>query len=94
MKKRKAFHTRRDSHGAPTMAIEADILIIGGGIVGLGTAFSLLEAGYAPQQLILVESSSDLLSGASGGNSGILHTGIIESSYLLTDPSKGIFLCW
>jgi len=67
------------------MAMEADILIIGGGIVGLGTAFSLLEAGYAPQQLILAESSSDLLSGASGGNSGILHTGIIASSYL--DPS-------
>lgn len=50
-----------------------DITIIGGGVVGLGVFNRLTLNGY--QNVLLVEKSSQILTGASSGNSGILHTG-------------------
>ncbi len=49
-----------------------DVAIIGGGVVGCATArqFALMGA-----SVILVESSTDILAGASKGNSALLHTG-------------------
>jgi glycerol-3-phosphate dehydrogenase len=49
-----------------------DIAVIGGGVVGCATArkFALLGA-----SVVLLESSTDILAGASKGNSALLHTG-------------------
>ncbi|CAF1076705.1 unnamed protein product [Adineta ricciae] len=50
-----------------------DIIIVGGGIVGLGVFRQLTLNGF--QSILLLEKSSQILTGASSGNSGILHTG-------------------
>lgn len=50
-----------------------DIIIIGGGIVGLGVFRQLTLNGY--KNILLIEKSSQIITGASSGNSGILHTG-------------------
>jgi glycerol-3-phosphate dehydrogenase len=50
-----------------------DIIIIGGGIVGLGVFQQITLNGY--KNVLLVDKSSQILTGASSGNSGILHTG-------------------
>ena len=50
-----------------------DIILIGGGVVGLGVFNRLTLNGY--RNVLLVERSSQILTGASAGNSGILHTG-------------------
>jgi glycerol-3-phosphate dehydrogenase len=49
-----------------------DIAIIGGGVVGLAVLRRLAMAGL---KCVLLERGSDILSGASKGNSALLHTG-------------------
>lgn len=49
-----------------------DVLVIGGGVVGCAIFYQLSRHGY---RCCLVEKEKDLMSGASSGNSGILHTG-------------------
>jgi glycerol-3-phosphate dehydrogenase len=49
-----------------------DVAIIGGGVVGCAAARAFALAGAS---VILIEKSSDILSGASKANSAILHTG-------------------
>ena len=51
---------------------DADIAIIGGGVVGCGVARRMALEGAS---VVLVEKASDILDGASKGNSAILHTG-------------------
>ena len=52
-----------------------DVLVVGGGIVGLATAFRLLEA--RPQtRLLLVEKEAKLAAHQTGNNSGVLHSGL------------------
>lgn len=58
-----------------------DIIIIGGGIVGLGVFRQLTLNGY--KNVLLVEKSSQILTGVSSGNSGILHTGFDTVSHTL-----------
>jgi len=50
----------------------ADVVIIGGGVVGCAIFRRLALAGLKP---LLLERGADILSGASKGNSAILHTG-------------------
>jgi glycerol-3-phosphate dehydrogenase len=50
----------------------ADVVIIGGGVVGCAIFRRLALAGLKP---LLLEAGDDILSGASKGNSAILHTG-------------------
>jgi len=50
----------------------ADVVIIGGGVVGCAIFRRLAIAGLKP---LLLECGADILSGASKGNSAILHTG-------------------
>ena len=53
----------------------SDVTIVGGGIVGLATAYRLLEA--RPQRkLLLLEKESKLAAHQSGNNSGVLHAGL------------------
>jgi L-2-hydroxyglutarate oxidase len=52
-----------------------DAVIVGGGIVGLATAFRLLEA--KPQlKILLIEKESKLAAHQTGNNSGVLHSGL------------------
>ena len=52
-----------------------DTIIVGGGIVGLATAFRLLEA--KPQlKILLIEKESKLAAHQTGNNSGVLHSGL------------------
>jgi L-2-hydroxyglutarate oxidase LhgO len=52
-----------------------DAVIVGGGIVGLATAYCLLEA--RPQtKLLLFEKESKLAAHQTGNNSGVLHSGL------------------
>src|ERR1700733_4223078 len=52
-----------------------DAVIVGGGIVGLATAFRLLES--QPQlKILLLEKESKLASHQTGNNSGVLHSGL------------------
>ena len=49
-----------------------DIAVIGGGVVGLAILRRLAMAGL---RCVLLERGADILSGASKGNSALLHTG-------------------
>ena len=52
-----------------------DVIIVGGGIVGLATAYRLLEA--KPQlKILLLEKESKLAAHQTGNNSGVLHAGL------------------
>jgi glycerol-3-phosphate dehydrogenase len=51
---------------------DASVAIIGGGVVGAAVAYTLARRGVAA---VLLEAEGELAYGASGTNSGILHTG-------------------
>lgn len=63
---------RRRSTQSAAPDLEFDVAIIGGGVVGCATARSFALRGAS---VILIEKSTDILSGASKGNSALLHTG-------------------
>ena len=54
---------------------QTDILIIGGGIVGLATAYNLCQE-YPHKRITLLEKENSLAFHQSGRNSGVLHSGI------------------
>jgi L-2-hydroxyglutarate oxidase LhgO len=55
--------------------IGADLVVIGGGIVGLATARQLLEA-HPDLRIAIVEKEPELATHQSGHNSGVLHAGL------------------
>src|SRR5438046_7575461 len=54
---------------------EYDIVIIGGGIVGLATAMELLTR-YPALKLVILEKEHELAQHQTGHNSGVIHSGI------------------
>jgi len=57
------------------MSPPADVVIIGGGIVGLATALAILES--APgTRLVLLEKEADVGRHQTGNNSGVIHSGL------------------
>ena len=56
------------------MTDKADVLICGGGIIGLTMARELLKRGF--ENIIILEKEKDIGEHASGKNSGVLHAGI------------------
>ncbi|MDP7318920.1 MAG: L-2-hydroxyglutarate oxidase [SAR324 cluster bacterium] len=54
---------------------KSDIIIIGGGIVGLATAYQLSQA-YPQLSLIILEKETEVAQHQTGHNSGVLHTGV------------------
>ncbi len=57
------------------MAATYDYMIVGGGIIGLGVANSLLER--SPEaSLVLIEKEADWAQHQSGRNSGVIHAGV------------------
>ena len=57
------------------MTFDADIVVIGGGIVGLSTAMQLLEQ-YAGRAVWVLEKEARLASHQTGRNSGVMHAGV------------------
>lgn len=57
------------------MTLQADVAIIGGGIIGLATAYRLLER-YPEKSVVIVEKESRLAFHQTGRNSGVLHSGV------------------
>lgn len=53
----------------------SDVLIIGGGIIGLASAYNLSEL-YPNKSITIIEKEQDLAIHQSGRNSGVLHSGI------------------
>lgn len=60
------------------MGTKCDVLIIGGGVVGLSTGIAILE-GNPTLKVIIAEKESRLALHASGRNSGVLHAGFYYS---------------
>lgn len=54
---------------------QADLVIIGGGIIGLATAYSILKE-HREINLILLEKETDIAQHQTGHNSGVIHSGI------------------
>lgn len=52
-----------------------DILIIGGGIVGLATAYALSQQ-YPEKSVVILEKEAELALHQTGHNSGVLHSGV------------------
>ena len=61
--------------GYNAIMTSSDILIIGGGIVGLATAHALCQR-YPQKHITLLEKEPTLAYHQTGRNSGVLHTGI------------------
>jgi L-2-hydroxyglutarate oxidase len=54
---------------------QADVAIVGGGIVGLATAYRLAQQ-FPGKRIVILEKEADLAHHQTGHNSGVLHSGI------------------
>ncbi len=64
-----------ESSGVGRWVGRADLVVIGGGIVGLATAYQLLGA-HPGLRLVVLEKEERLAAHQSGHNSGVIHAGI------------------
>jgi L-2-hydroxyglutarate oxidase len=55
--------------------MDYDVVVVGGGIVGLATAFQLLGTN-SKMRVLLIEKESKLAAHQTGNNSGVLHSGL------------------
>jgi L-2-hydroxyglutarate oxidase len=58
----------------PSLASVFDVAIVGGGIVGLATAYEYLRK-RSETKLLLLEKEADLATHQTGRNSGVMHSG-------------------
>ena len=66
---------------------EYDVVVIGGGIIGLSTAMHLKEDKYPNWRVAVVEKDEELATHQTGHNSGVIHSGI----YYRPDSQKARF---
>lgn len=57
------------------MATKTDVVVVGGGIIGLATALNIVEA-RKNIHLVLIEKEKSIASHQTGHNSGVIHSGI------------------
>ena len=55
--------------------IQADVAVVGGGIIGLATAYQLTRQ-FPDRSVIVLEKEAELAAHQTGHNSGVLHSGI------------------
>ena len=55
--------------------MQADVAIIGGGIVGLATAYRLTQQ-FPNRRVVVLEKEANVAAHQTGHNSGVLHSGI------------------
>ena len=55
--------------------MNADIVIVGGGIVGLATAYHLTEK-YPDKKILVLEKEDEVAHHQTGNNSGVIHSGL------------------
>ncbi len=60
------------------MAVKCDVLIVGGGVIGLAIGIAVLESSSS-KKIIIAEKEPHLALHASGRNSGVLHAGFYYS---------------
>ncbi|MCT2589557.1 L-2-hydroxyglutarate oxidase [Streptomyces sp. N2-109] len=66
---------RESTASSPSTAYDCDVLVIGGGIVGLSTAYALTRA--APgTRVVVLEKEPQTAQHQTGRNSGVIHSGI------------------
>ena len=65
-----------------------DVVIIGGGIVGLSTAMQLTREGFPNWKIAVVEKEGELATHQTGHNSGVIHSGV----YYRPDSKKPGFV--
>lgn len=53
-----------------------DVVVVGGGIVGMATALALLEASGGRRRLVVLEAEPALAAHQTGRNSGVIHAGL------------------
>ena len=53
--------------------MNADIVIVGGGIVGLATAYHLTEK-YPDKKILVLEKEDEVAHHQTGNNSGVIHS--------------------
>jgi L-2-hydroxyglutarate oxidase LhgO len=58
-----------------SLAIDADLIVVGGGILGLATSYQLLQS-HPDLRIVILEKEADLAMHQSGHNSGVLHAGL------------------
>ena len=58
-----------------TSSDSVDVLVIGGGIVGLATAYQMTQT-HPHKSIVVLEKESELAQHQTGRNSGVLHSGI------------------
>lgn len=61
--------------GASSRSYDADVMIVGGGIVGVSTAMQLTER-YPGLSVLLLEKEPALAAHQTGHNSGVIHAGV------------------
>ncbi len=57
------------------MAEQTDVVVIGGGIVGLATAYQLTQK-FPEKRVVVLEKEADLGQHQTGRNSGVIHSGV------------------
>ena len=60
-------------------SLKCDVIIIGGGVVGLGIAIALQES-HGNLKIVIAEKEEKVILHASGRNSGVIHAGFYYSS--------------
>src|SRR6202521_5992378 len=55
--------------------MQADVVVIGGGIVGLATAYQLTQQ-FPSRRVVVLEKEANVAAHQTGRNSGVLHSGI------------------
>lgn len=63
------------SHHAIPAETHTDLIVVGGGIVGLATAMTL-QSRFADQNVVILEAEDRVATHQSGHNSGVLHSGL------------------
>jgi (S)-2-hydroxyglutarate dehydrogenase len=58
------------------MTGRCDVVVVGGGIVGLASAYALAYGPKPPRRVVVVEKERDVALHQSGRNSGVIHSGI------------------